>query len=139
METEKTINTFRNWELFEELPDGWKIDKSCGSPLHGFEFCTNGISILRGGKRALVRVVKKKVPTFKKIQPVAELKKVNQIQSNEEYVFPSKSVNELARKKFQEHMLKDISFDLMVCKIDGYDKREYIAELKNLINSIDLS
>lgn len=58
METEKTINTFRNWELFEELPNGWKIDKSCGSPLHGFEFCTNRISILKGGKRALVRVKK---------------------------------------------------------------------------------
>ena len=59
METQKTINTFRNWELFEVLPDGWKIDKSCGSPLHGYVFCTNGISILNGGKRALVRATKK--------------------------------------------------------------------------------
>jgi hypothetical protein len=37
------------------LPEGWIIDKYCGSPLYGFVFCTNGKSILNGGKRALVR------------------------------------------------------------------------------------
>ena len=46
---------FRDWEILETLPEGWIIDKYCGSPLYGFVFCTNGKSILNGGKRALVR------------------------------------------------------------------------------------
>ena len=47
---------YRDWDILETLPEGWIIDKYCGSPLHGFDFCTNGKSILNGGKRALVRV-----------------------------------------------------------------------------------
>ena len=45
----------------------------------------------------------------------------------------------LARNKFQQHILKEILFDLMVCEIEGWDKKEYIKELKTLLNSIDLS
>ena len=51
----------------------------------------------------------------------------------------SKTVNNLARKKFQEQLLKEIKFDLIVCEIEGWDKKEYIKELKKLINSIDIS
>jgi hypothetical protein len=46
---------YRDWDILEDLPEGWIIDKYCGSPLYGFVFCTNGKSILNGGKRALVR------------------------------------------------------------------------------------
>jgi hypothetical protein len=46
---------YRDWNILEDLPEGWIIDKYCGSPLYGFVFCTNGKSILNGGKRALVR------------------------------------------------------------------------------------
>ena len=62
---EKVFNThddsvstpkYRDWDILETLPEGWVIDKYCGSPLYGFVFCTNGKSILNGGKRALVRV-----------------------------------------------------------------------------------
>ena len=35
--------------------------------------------------------------------------------------------------------MKEIIFDLMVCEIEGWDKKEYIKEIRNLINSIDLS
>lgn len=28
-------------------------------------------------------------------------------------------------------------FDLMVCEIEGWDKKEYINELKKMLNSID--
>ena len=50
------IIKYRDWDILETLPEGWVMDKYCGSPLHGFVFCTNGKSILNGGKRALVRV-----------------------------------------------------------------------------------
>ena len=45
----------------------------------------------------------------------------------------------MARLKFKERLLNEIMFDLMVCEIEGWDKKEYIKELKSLINSIDLS
>ena len=48
--------TYKNWQLFDDMPSGWTIDKTCGSPLTGYLFITNGRSVLRGGKRALLRV-----------------------------------------------------------------------------------
>ena len=53
-------------------------------------------------------------------------------------IFPSEAVNKLARLKFQEYILKEIRFDLMVCEIEKWDKKEYINELKQLLNSINL-
>jgi hypothetical protein len=50
--------------------------------------------------------------------------------------FPAKNVNELARLKFQEKLLQEIRFDLMVCEIENWDKKEYINQLKCLINSL---
>lgn len=52
---ESNTPKYRDWDILETLPEGWAIDKYCGSPLYGFVFCTNGKSILNGGKRALVR------------------------------------------------------------------------------------
>ena len=129
--------TYKDWELYEVLPAGWKIDKHCGSPLFGYDFCTDGKSIINGGKRGLVKTERKWLPTIQyvKIQQKEPLKVI----SKQSFVFPSKTVNMLARKKFQQHILKEILFDLMVCEIEGWDKKEYIKELKTLLNSIDLS
>ena len=44
-----------------------------------------------------------------------------------------KTLNELARKQFQENLLKEILFDLTVCELEGWDKKEYIKELTNLL------
>lgn len=130
------MRKYKDWDLLESLPKDWKIDKTVGSPLCGYEFCTNGKSVLYGQKRALVRVIRKNTPRieYEKI----EIKKKEEI-INSNYKFPSKEVNNLARKKFQEQLLKEIHFDLMVCEIEGWDKKEYIREIKNLINSIDIS
>ena len=57
----------------------------------------------------------------------------------EPYVFPSKKANELARLKFKEQILKEIMFDLMVCEVEGWDKKEYINEIKKLLNGINTS
>lgn len=53
------MKKYKDWDVFEVLPKGWKLDNSCGSPLHGYDFCTDGKSILNGGKRALVKSNKK--------------------------------------------------------------------------------
>ena len=61
------------------------------------------------------------------------------VEKEENSIFPAKTVNDLARMKFKEQLLKEIMVDLMVCEIEGWDKKEYIKEIRNLINSIDLS
>lgn len=132
---------FRGWKLLEEMPDGWKIDKTAGSPLHGYCFVSDGKSILNGGKRALLRVVapqgqlQLEEPRQAEKQaheaPQAEKKPVRVVEA-----FPARTVNELARAKFKRQLLNDILVDLTICEIEGWCKKEYIAELKSMINSI---
>lgn len=131
---------FKGWELYDILPAGWKIDLSCGSPLSGYDFCTDGKSIINGGKRALVKSIRRGSEEVKFIERKEKIfEKQGQKESKQEQcVFPSQTVNILARKKFQEQLLKEIKFDLIVCEIEGWGKKEYIRELKELINSIDL-
>ncbi len=50
------MREYSGFQLFDELPDGWRFDKTAGSPVCGYSFATDGKSVLRGGKRALVRV-----------------------------------------------------------------------------------
>lgn len=50
------IKMYRWWELLEKMPAGWKVDKTCGSPLCNYVFVTNGKSVVYGQKRALLRV-----------------------------------------------------------------------------------
>lgn len=54
------------------------------------------------------------------------------------YTYPARAVNNLARLKFQERILKEVLFDLMVCELEGWSKKEYIKELKNMLNSINI-
>lgn len=132
-------STFRDWEVYEVLPLGWEIDNSCGSPLHGFDFCTNRKSILNGGERALVRSIRKGTPCIEFIEPINQKHVVESnkmVEKTEIPIFPAKTVNHLARLKFKEQLLKEIRVDLMVCEIEGWDKKEYINEIKKLLNSI---
>lgn len=48
----------------------------------------------------------------------------------------AKAINDLARLKTKEMILKDLAVDLMVCKIEGYDHKQYIGELKTLIDDV---
>lgn len=129
------MNKYKNWELLEALPDGWRIDKTAGSPLCGYEFCTNGKSVLNGQKRALLFVGVKpseyKQPEQSYAQPIKQSEEEKQIQE-----YPARAVNELARKKFEEKLLNDIRVDLMICEIEGWCKMEYIRELRKLISGI---
>ena len=49
------MNRYMGWELYEEPPEGFSIDKHTGSPLSGYDFFTNGKSVLNGQKRVLVK------------------------------------------------------------------------------------
>ena len=129
------MEKYRDWDILESLPDGWVIDNTAGSPAPNTVFITNGKSVLNGQKRALLKVCAKRDVFISK----NEIKQiVAKSEIAEEIPFPAKTVNTLARKKFQEQLLKEIHFDLMVCEIEGWDKTEYIKELQKLLNGIDV-
>jgi hypothetical protein len=133
------LEQYKDWKVYEAMPEGFKIDKSAGSPLHGYEFITNG-SPLKGGVRALLRVHPDALRVCTPSSPVAthesapEAKPKQIIDTNY-----CKTVNELARKKFEMKLLADIRVDLMVCELEGWDKTEYIKELQSLINGLGSS
>jgi hypothetical protein len=137
-----STSKYRDWYILEELPKGWSIDKTAGSPAPNTVFITNGKSVISGKQeRALLKIeVKRDINT-----PKNEIVKHHVVETNEMIektempIFPSKTVNDLARLKFKEQLLKEIRFDLMVCEIEGWDKKEYINEIKKLLNSIDTS
>lgn len=45
------------------------------------------------------------------------------------------TLNRLAREQMKLRLMQDIRMDLVVCEIEGWDKTEYLNELKELINS----
>ena len=133
------MKKYKGWDVLEELPKGWMIDKTSGTPLCGYEFITNGKSVVNGQKRALLKVnitlkdiqiKNKSIDTVEKVE-----KKIN---SKNKTIDKTTAIaaNQLARKKFEEKLLQDIRVDLMICEIEGWNKLEYIEELKKLINSI---
>lgn len=126
------------WDILENLPIGWIIDNTAGSPIKNTVFITNGKSVFNGQKRALLRV-KSEIKQTKAHTETKPNKEKEVIKSADAIEFPAKKVNELARKRFLEQILKDIMFDLTVCEIEGWDKKEYIKEIRKLINSFDLS
>ncbi len=137
------MKTYRDWPILETMPEGWKIDKTAGSPLAGHAFVTNGKSVLKGQKRALLLVRKPQADMFTHEVPRIELKPElpEAVSSSgkqwKHFDAPcARTVNELAREKFKLRLLNDILCDLQICEIEGWCKREYIAEIKSLINSI---
>lgn len=46
-----------------------------------------------------------------------------------------KTLNDLARHKMILRLYQDILIDLTICDIEGWDKKEYIRQLQELINS----
>jgi hypothetical protein len=133
---------YKDWDILNELPEGWIIDKTVGSPCANTLFITNGKSVLNGQKRALLKINKETIDYKEKDTETNLLKSIqakndkNKIH-DKDYTYPAKTVNDLARLKFKEHLLKDIVIDLTICDIEGWDKKEYINELKKLINEIN--
>lgn len=47
-----------------------------------------------------------------------------------------KVLNRLAREQIKLRLLADIRFDLAVCEIEGWNKLEYLNELKSMIDDL---
>lgn len=48
----------------------------------------------------------------------------------------SQQLNRLARERMKQRLLNDILVDLQVCELEGWDKLEYITELRNMLNTL---
>ena len=48
----------------------------------------------------------------------------------------AKAFNDLARHTAILRILKDVRIDLEICEIEGWDKTEFIKQLKKLLDSI---
>lgn len=123
------MTQYMGWDLLDTLPDGWKIDRSAGSPVCGYEFCTNGKSVFNGQQRALF-FVGKTITEQPKSKPFEVQEEKPQVVVDQLYV---RTLNELARKTFEQKMLNDIMVDLMICEIEGWGKLEYIKHLRKSI------
>jgi 5'(3')-deoxyribonucleotidase len=48
----------------------------------------------------------------------------------------AKRLNDLAREQLKTKLMNDILIDMTICKIEGWDIKEYLQDLKNLIDSL---
>ena len=48
----------------------------------------------------------------------------------------AEKMNRLAREEMKQKLLNDILIDLKICEIEGWDKKQYLQELEELIVSI---
>lgn len=45
------------------------------------------------------------------------------------------ALNRLAREQMKLRLMKDIRIDIEVCKLEGIDYKQYLKELKDIIDS----
>lgn len=45
-------------------------------------------------------------------------------------------LNKLAREQMKHKLLNDISMDLQICELEGFNKKEYIEELIYMLKSL---
>lgn len=48
----------------------------------------------------------------------------------------AKTLNELARHQQIVRLLADIRADMMICELEGWDKMEYVNQLRALLDSL---
>lgn len=131
------MSKYMNWELYDKPPEGFSIDKHAGSPLTGYDFYTNGKSVLNGGIRILV-----KSPNVYVKDNIGNITRQSMHKSKEPKPDPMinrdvrQQVNALARNRFKVKLMQEIEFDLMVCKLEGWSTRSYVNELKQLIDDV---
>ena len=133
------MSKYIEWELYDEPPEGFFMDKHTGSPLTGYDFYTNGKSVLNGGERILVKAPNihfnnlpdNHYPISESISKSKESKQDPMIDRD-----VRKKVNNLARNRFKEIQLCDLEFDLLMCKFEGWSMESYVNELKQLIDDV---
>lgn len=47
-----------------------------------------------------------------------------------------KALNDLARHQLIVRILQEIEFDLMICEIEGWDKKKFIRQIQSAVDKI---
>lgn len=130
----KVIGQYNGLDVYDDIPEGFKYSKD-GSPLTGYSYIINGSPLMQGFKRAFAPT---KIENFIAPQRDKRDKICFNNSKKKQAMHPQapKAMNRLSREKQKEILLRDIMSDMMVCEIEGWDKTEYINELKELIDSI---
>jgi hypothetical protein len=80
-----------------------------------------------------IDILQKQLDQLLSTKPLlANVEKV--VQSTEERKAKAKARIELAREKFKRVLFREVTMDLLVCKMEGWDGTEYISELKSTID-----
>ena len=133
----KLLKEIRQMQKFDEMPEGWKLDTTWGSPEHGWTPICNGKSILNGGLKGLLRLNKQAIQEPVSASTVSiSIPEVKRELTKEEAKEVALAMNKLAREKFKEKLMQEILFDLSVCKIEGWPIKQYVNDLKNLIDDV---
>jgi len=133
------MSKYMNWELYDKPPEGFSIDKHTGSPLAGYDFYTNGKSVLNGGVRILVKSLNVHVNNIAdNHHPVKKFIPNNKEPKHDPMINRDvrQRVNVFARERFKVKLLQEIEFDLMVCQLEGWSMGSYVNELKQLIDDV---
>ena len=130
------MDVYKHWSVLDHIPDGWVIDRYAGSPLNGHVFVTNGKNLLTGQQlRALAPDPQRQSQNDASSQlplPEPEPEPPRPV-IDEDYRL---TMNNLARKEMQQTLLRDILTDMHICKLEGWSHRDYLIELKNLIDGL---
>ena len=125
------METYNGWDIYTDIPEGWWIDKSAGAPIGSHVFIVNG-SPLKGGKRALLKLTNRAPIELNYAQ--SEVSRAAKKANEKMHKDAPMAMNRLARAKMKEKLLKDIRADLIICELEGWDRREYLNDLIELIN-----
>ena len=104
------MEKYRYWNILETLPDGWVIDNTAGSPAPNTVFITNGKSVLKGQKRALLKIKPKRDINAPKNEIVENhfVDANKMIEKTEIPIFPAKTVNDV-KKNYKSNDFKQQS------------------------------
>ena len=63
MSAQLEVKTHNGYDILDEIPEGWYIDKYAGCGLHLHVFIVNGSPLKKGFKRAIFKLHKEPTPT----------------------------------------------------------------------------
>lgn len=140
--------TVSSLPVFGEIPAGWSVVKGALTSPCGYELISNGKSrFSHEYQKGLVKLgppLQKEqiedipwlVPDDKEASssflPLNKPEKQPGISFSDEPELPEK-LNRLAREEMKLMLLRDIARDVTICKIEGWDYKDYLHELKEEI------
>lgn len=139
----------KEWDVYTDIPEGWQIrgDGFQAPPhrtprTHFYMLISNGLSKLNPLHESGLLEVERLILPPSNGGECVQLKWVKSVDISKTEISTQdpevpKAMNDLARLKAAESLLRDLLIDAQVCALEGWDFRGYVAYLKSLIESIE--